>query len=107
MLRLLYIKRYNTFVGLNKKDNIALRHQQERELDIAWHADLEVYGPIYSDQQLKDKHLKCNQFFNMCTSLRTLLIQQEKAKQWGWCLDTQRYTFKYTEKRQRVKVYMK
>ena len=57
-LGLLYIKMDNSYIDLNKKGNRALRHQQERELGIVWHADLEVYCPKYTYQQLKDQCLK-------------------------------------------------
>ena len=40
-LGLLYIKRGNSYIDLNKKGNRGLQHQQERKLGIVLHADLE------------------------------------------------------------------
>ena len=100
-LGLLYLKKDNSYIDLNKKGNRALQHQQERELGIVWHADLEVYCPKYTEQQLKEQGLKYKQFINTYTFSRTLSIEEEKAKSLVWGLDTHRYTFKHTPEREK------
>ena len=42
---LLYLTWDNTYKDLNKKGYRTLQHQQERELGIVWHAELELYCP--------------------------------------------------------------
>ena len=71
-LGLLYLKRDNFYIDLNKKGNRALQHQQERELGIVWHANLEVSCPKYTDQQSKDQGLKYSQFINTYTFSRII-----------------------------------
>ena len=100
-LGLLYIEGDNSYKDLNKKGNRALQHQQEKELGIVWHADLEVYCPKYTDQQIKDEGLKYNKFINTYTFSRTLSIEEEKAKSLVWGLQTHRYTFKHTPEREK------